>query len=292
MDYLNTNDNIIALATTEGVSSVSIIRISGSNLDNLYKSITNKKKLPRPNTIYLHKIYSPISGKHLDTALISFFSKKSSFTGEEIIEINCHGGTFIASNIINQIIKSKLARHSLPGEFSFRAYSNGKIDLLQAEAINDLVLSETNIYSKKALDNVSGKLSEKLKSIQSSGLKIISQLEHELDFNENEIVFSDNKKILDDLKAIKIELKSIGSSFLHSKIIRNGIRVLILGKTNVGKSSLFNYLMGYKRAIVSNISGTTRDTIESVFQIKGHRVTLVDSAGILKSNKKKLNGML
>ena len=283
VNYLDINDNIVALATADGVASISIIRISGKNLSKVYKLITKKKKIPKSNSIYFYKIYSPYNNLHLDDGLVSYFANKNSFTGEDVLEINCHGGNYVASNIINHIIMSKCARHALPGEFSFRSFYNGKIDLVQAESINDLINSETNIYAERALNNINGKLSDIINDVQNKTLKIITIIEHELDFNEDEIVFTKNKEIIKKLTEVKNQLEKIESTSLHSKIIRNGIRILILGKPNVGKSSLFNCLMGHKRAIVSNVAGTTRDTIESVFEIEGYRVTIIDSAGILET---------
>ena len=283
MNYLDTNDNIVALATADGLASVSIVRISGRRLGKLYTLISKKKTLPRANSIYFNKIHSPKTKEHLDDGLIAYFKNAASFTGESVLEVNCHGGNYVASHLINDIVESGAARHALPGEFSFRAFYNGKIDLLQAESINDLIHAETDVYVKKSLDNVSGELSKTINSIKNAVLNVISLVEHELDFNPDEIVFTNTKDLLKQLLSINVNLEKIESSFLHSKMIRNGIRVLLLGRANVGKSSLFNYLMGEQRAIVSNVRGTTRDAIESVFEIGGYRVSLVDSAGMLKS---------
>ena len=282
-NYLDLNDSIIALATADGLASIAVIRISGENLKRFYKKISNKKKLPKKNSINFNKIYSPLTKEHLDDGLIAYFETPNSFTGESVIEINCHGGNYVASKIIEHCVNSGLVRHALPGEFSFRAFYNGKIDLIQAESINDLISSESNIYAEKSLNNINGELSKKIENIRSKTISIMMLIEHELDFNENEIDFTKNKTILENLNFILSEIQKIESSFIHSKIIRNGIRILLLGKPNVGKSSLFNYLVGEKRAIVSNISGTTRDSIETVFEIDGYRASLIDSAGVIKS---------
>ncbi len=282
-NYLDIDDNIIALATADGLASISVVRISGKNLKRVYQKISNKKKLPIKNTINFNKIYSPFNQEHLDDGLISYFEAPNSFTGENIIEINCHGGNYVANKIIQHSIDSGCVRHALPGEFSFRAFYNGKIDLIQAESINDLISSESNVYAERSLNNVNGQLSEKINDIRDSVINIMMLIEHELDFNENEIDFTNNQKISEKLNLILNKIKKIESSFLHSKIIRHGLRVLLLGKPNVGKSSLFNYLLGEKRAIVSNVSGTTRDSIETVFEISGYRVVLIDSAGMINS---------
>ena len=283
INYLDTDDNIVALATADGLASIAVVRVSGKRLEDIYKLIAQKKSLPRPNSIYFNKIYSPVSCEHLDDGLISYFEGSNSFTGESVLEINCHGGNYIANQIISHIIESKCARLALPGEFSFRAFYNGKIDLVQAEAINDIINSEVNIYTKKSLENINGQLSNNIGEIKNRVVSIISLIEHELDFNEDEIDFTENQSIISELECVYSMLNNIESSFLHSKIIRDGIRVLLLGKPNVGKSSLFNYLIGDQRAIVSDVSGTTRDLIEAVFEIDGYRVTLIDSAGVINS---------
>ena len=163
MNYLNTEDIIVAQCTPEGHGAINIIRISGSSLAELYMKTVKEDSSPRPNSILFKSIY--IKDEKIDDAMISFFRGPKSFTGEDVIEINCHGGNFISKKIIKELTKTKNIRHALPGEFSFRAYYNGKIDVIQAESINSLIKSQTNVHANKSMENIDGQLSLKIKEI-------------------------------------------------------------------------------------------------------------------------------
>jgi len=284
MTYLDTEDNIVALSTALGVGSVDIIKIGGPDLAGLYKSIT--KTSPKQNTIKKEYIYSLLDGEIVDICMVSFFKGPRSFTGQDIVEINCHGGGYISSNIIRFICESGAARMALPGEFLFRAYVNNKVDLVQAEAINDIILSESLVQKNKSLENVDGKLSGQIKLIKNKIVNLLMVLEHELDFDESEILHFNESEIIKIIKDIRKEIERVVGCFFFSKTVRSGIRVLLLGKPNVGKSSIYNELLGVNRSIVSSAPGTTRDTIESVLEIGGHRVVLIDSAGSWESVNK------
>jgi len=281
MHYLHTEDVIVAQCTSEGVSAINVIRISGKNLVELYKKITKSQKPPSPNTIFKKNIY--VDNKLLDQSMVSYFASPNSFTGEDVIEINCHGGGFVSFNIISSLCGAKLARYALPGEFTFRSYYNGKIDLIQAESINDLVNSETNVFANKSIENISGRLSEEIQKIKLDVLSVVSNLEYELDLDENEITHTENKVLYKKVNDIVNKIIKINSSTLFSNIIQRGIRVVLLGRPNVGKSSLFNHLLGRTRSIVSSVAGTTRDTVESVLEIGGYRVKIIDTAGYWES---------
>ena len=284
VNYLNTEDVIVAQCTSDGSGAINIIRISGRDLETLYKKITCSRKKPRPNTIVYKNIY--INNKKLDHSLVSFFKTPNSFTGEDIIEINCHGGDFIAKNIIKELCNFEHARHALPGEFSFRAYNSGKIDILQAESINELINGKTNVFANKSLENIDGMVSKQIKSIKSNLIFLSSQLEYDLDVDESELENNGGELITKKINEILSQIKNIASCSLYSNIIKDGVRVVLLGKPNVGKSTMFNYLLGIDRSIVSNAAGTTRDSIEAVLEIAGHRVIIVDTAGYWKSKDK------
>ena len=282
MHYLNTEDVIIAQCTSEGFGAINVIRISGSSLVGLYKKITKTKKSPTPNTILKKGVYS--DNVLLDHCLVSYFMGPNSFTGEDVIEINCHGGSFVSHNIISKLCNANLVRHALPGEFTFRSYYNGKIDLIQAESINDLVQSETNVFANKSMENLTGRLSDEIKKIKKEITTVTVGLEYELDLSENEIDYTDNKHMYANIKLIVKRLEKINASTLFSNIIQRGIKVVLAGKPNVGKSSLFNHLLGNSRSIVSEIAGTTRDTIEAVLEVGGYKVKIIDTAGYWESS--------
>ena len=281
MSYLNVDDTIVAQCTSEGKSSIDIVRISGPSLVELYKKITRSTANPKPNQILKKNIYA--KKNLLDVCLVSYFKAPKSFTGDDLIEINCHGGDFIASNIIKNVCALYGVRVALPGEFSFRAYYNGKIDLLQAESINDIISSETNIYANKSLENIQGRLSEKFILIKKIISEVMVIMEHELDFSEEEITFTQKSAFIKKLKSVSAHLSEIKNSILYSKVIRGGLRVVLIGRPNAGKSSLFNAIVGYNRAIVSKHPGTTRDTVEALVEIDGHKVRIIDTAGYWES---------
>lgn len=285
MNYLETEKNIIAIATSAGVGSIDVIRISGLDLSSLYAQLTKNKKTPKANTIKLKNIYSCNSDKLLDSCLISFFKAPRSFTGDDIIEINTHGGGVTAQEIVEDIVQSSNARMALPGEFMFRAYYNNKIDIIQAEAINDIIKADTGLHKKLSLENVQGKLSKHINNIKKIITYLLKNIEHELDFDESEIEHISNQNIIEQLDKITDQISGITDSFFFSNKIRSGIRIMLLGKPNVGKSSIYNSLMGYNRAIVSQKAGTTTDTIEATLEINGNKVILVDTAGYWESNE-------
>tara|TARA_Y100001968_G_C19392542_1_gene736433 strand:+ start:1 stop:1194 length:1194 start_codon:yes stop_codon:yes gene_type:complete len=229
------------------------------------------------------KIYSFIDNSIIDTCMISFFQSPLSFTGQDIIEINCHGGGYIAHRIIEFLCSSNEIRQALPGEFLFRAYTNKKVDIIQAESINEMITSESITHNNKTLENIDGKLSEEIKNIKKKLTNLLLVVEHELDFDESEILHIQDEKIAQKIKEIIKNIESIAKCYFFSKTVRSGLRVLILGKPNVGKSSIFNALLGINRSIVANMPGTTRDVIESTLEIDGHKVVLIDSAGSWES---------
>ena len=276
----NRDDTIVALATAAGSAPLAVIRLSGKKaftaIDTIFFS---KKKVSEAET---HTI---LFGKiiHLsvvvDEVLVSVFKNPTSFTGEDVVEISCHGGSVVSQEIIS-ILLSLGSSYALPGEFTYRAFLNGKIDLSQAESISDLINANNSISKKRALQGLLGEIGNKIASLRSDLLNMLSLIELALDFSEEGISIVSQTTIKSKLELIIADINSIISSYSTSKIYRDGVKVVITGKTNVGKSSLLNALLQESRAIVSDIHGTTRDTIEESVNIKGIIFTFVDTAGI------------
>lgn len=276
----NTKDNIVALATTPGKSALNVVRCSGSGCLELYYHLTKLKKPPTPNMSCLKSVYNKDS--IIDELMLTFFAAPKSFTGENVLELSSHGGLIIAKKLISTI-ESFGFRQAMPGEFSYRAFLNGKIDLIQAEAISTIVDSNKNLDVLYSINNLKGSLSSPIKKILQECENVLAYMEHEMDFNENEIAFtrlSEYKKNFNKLE--KKASKIIYASFL-AKENKGNITISLAGKTNAGKSSLFNKLIGYERSIVTEQEGTTRDTVEASLIIGGQDISLIDTAGIRKT---------
>ena len=280
-------DSIVALATPRGVGALAVIRVSGFCLSSLNKNLFGKNKL---KLRYAH--YRPLlslSGEALDNVVVTFFKGPHSFTGEDVLEISCHGGEVIVKSIISDLI-NRGCRYADPGEFSRRAFLNGKINLSEAEAINNLIKAPSRLGVQKGLMELSGSANIDLIKIKDSLLQTLTIIEHELDFVEGEITETSesglNKQIEDSLFFIDRVLK--GS--LIGKKLKEGFKVALVGPPNAGKSSLFNALLGYDHAIISKEKGTTRDAIEVFVEIEGVPIVLIDTAGYW-SGKDKLDAL-
>ncbi len=275
------DDIIVALATPAGTGAISVIRVSGSGSIELVSKIFNgKSNISKVSTHTIH--YGLIENKEkkiIDDVLVSVFRNPHSYTGEDSVEISTHGNQFIVQKIIKIIVYFG-ARLAEPGEFTKRAFLNGKMDLAQAEAVADVINSRTEASLRGARNQLNGILSEKIKFLKTELVDIASLIELELDFAEEDINFVSLNKIREKFDFIISEIKDLLKTFSFGKIIREGVNVALVGKPNVGKSSLLNYLLKESRAIVSNIPGTTRDVIAEEFQYNGILFKLYDTAGI------------
>jgi tRNA modification GTPase len=276
------NETIVALATPSGAGAVAIIRMSGKNAitiaSDVFQSVSNKDVTQqKTHTIHLgtivedHKIY--------DQVLVSIFKNPNSYTGEDVIEISCHGSTFIQQQII-QLLLRKGCRMAQAGEFTLRAFLNGKLDLSQAEAVADLISSDNEASHQIAMQQMRGGFSNEISKLREELLNFASLIELELDFAEEDVEFADRTQFTELLNRIEFVLKRLIDSFSIGNVIKNGIPVAIVGEPNVGKSTLLNALLNEERAIVSEIAGTTRDTIEDELVIGGIGFRFIDTAGI------------
>jgi tRNA modification GTPase len=276
------NDTIVALATASGAGAIAVIRVSGENAIEIcapiFKSIKNKKlENQKSHTLHLGHI---IDGeKIIDEVLISLFKGTNSYSGENTVEISCHGSTYIQQQII-QLLLRKGCRIANPGEFTLRSFLNGKMDLSQAEAVADLIASDNEASHQIAMQQMRGGFSLELLSLRQELLNFASLIELELDFAEEDVAFADRTQFRELLTKIEFVLKRLIDSFAVGNVIKNGIPVAIVGEPNVGKSTLLNALLNEERAIVSEIAGTTRDTIEDELVIGGIGFRFIDTAGI------------
>ena len=280
------NETICALATAPG-GALGIIRISGAQtLEILYRIFTKNLADARPNTIHYGHIVEQVAVPQQQTAtivdevLVSVFRAPHSYTGEESAEISCHGSRYILNKVLELLIQQG-CRMANPGEFTQRAYLNGKMDLTQAEAVADLIASTNQATHQVALSQLRGHFSSKLALLREKLLKLTSLLELELDFSDHEdLEFADRSELLILSKEIDTHIVTLARSFETGQALKQGIPVAIVGKTNVGKSTLLNALLKDDRAIVSDVHGTTRDTIEDTIDIQGITFRFIDTAGI------------
>ena len=282
MNYFNPEDTICAITTGGGMSAIAAIRISGAKAITITNSIFSKDiRDAKSHTIHFGTILD--NTDVVDEVLISIFKGEKSFTGEESVEISCHGSVYIQNKII-QLLIGKGCRTASAGEFTMRAFKNGKLDLSQAESVADLIASESEAAHQTALRQLRGGFSSKLQNLRTKLIDFASLIELELDFSEEDVEFADRKQFEDLLEEIKVELEKLIESFKLGNVIKNGIPVAILGAPNVGKSSLLNCLLNEEKAIVSDIAGTTRDAIEDELNIKGFKFRFIDTAGIRETN--------
>jgi len=274
-------DTIVALATPAGSGGLGVIRVSGPEAITLAQQLFSGRDLSQSKgqTIHFGKIIDPANGQIIDEVLLTLFRTPSSFTGEDVVEISAHGSPYVLSRIIDLCCR-KGARLAAPGEYTMRAYLNGKMDLAQAEAVGDLIQAETRGAHSLAMKQMRGGFSDELNALREKLIEFAALLELELDFSEEDIEFADRQKFLIVVKELKEKISSLVDSFRLGNAMKNGISVAIIGKPNAGKSTLLNALLNEDRAIVSEIPGTTRDTIEEALNINGTLFRFIDTAGI------------
>ena len=271
-------DSICAISSPPGKGGVALIRISGLNsiliVDKIFSKSINESK---GYQMFYGKIIS--QGEHIDDVLVTVFKNPQSYTGEDTVEINCHGSIFIQQKILTLLCENG-ARIAEPGEFSKRAFLNRKLDLSQTEAIADLINSKSSAAHSLAIKQLKGGVSSELKTLRSKLIEFASLIELELDFSEEDVEFADRNHLNQLIEALKLHVEKLKNSFQYGNAVINGVSTVITGRPNAGKSTLLNNMLNEQRAIVSSIAGTTRDTIEEIITINGIDFRLVDTAGI------------
>ncbi|MBX2925266.1 MAG: tRNA uridine-5-carboxymethylaminomethyl(34) synthesis GTPase MnmE [Chitinophagaceae bacterium] len=273
------NDTIVALATPPGIGAIGVIRLSGADSISIVNRLFSSKDLLLQPSHTIHVGTLRHKGVKLDEAVVALFKAPASYTGENIAEISCHGSPYVLQQVINALIEEG-ARMAKPGEFTQRAFLNGKMDLTQAEAVADIIAAHSFAAQQTALKQLRGGFSNDLKYLRGKLIEFAALIELELDFSQEDVEFADRSQLAGLIAELKNVVTSLSDSFRMGNVIKNGVSVAIIGSPNVGKSTLLNALLNEDRAIVSDIAGTTRDTIEESLNINGILFRMIDTAGI------------
>lgn len=288
------NDTICATSTAQGVGALAVVRVSGDQAVSIVNQVFKGKDLTKVESHTVHYgfiVNSPNDSQSslhneeeiIDEVMVSVFKAPKTFTAEDLVEISCHGSPFIQQEIL-QVLLNRGARLAEPGEFSQRAFLNGRIDLAQAEAIADLIAAQNKASHKVALNQLRGGISSELKDLREELINFTALIELELDFSEEDVEFANREELKELVRKMKEKVQGLLKTFEYGNAIKNGVPVAIIGKPNAGKSTLLNTLLNEERAIVSDIAGTTRDTIEETINLDGISFRFIDTAGIRETS--------
>src|SRR5438034_3817250 len=281
---MTVSDTIAAISTPPGEGAIALVRISGVNAIQIADKIFRGKELPSKFTSHVQHLGEIFSAENrlIDQVMISIHRAPASYTGEDLVEIGCHGGTLVSAKVLDACLRAG-ARAARPGEFTERAFLNGKMDLTQAEAVIDLIRAKTDLALRSATEQLEGRLGEQIRKIRDELVELLAHINASIDFPEEGITPDEGETLGARFGSIREEIASLLATADQGRILREGVRVVIYGATNAGKSSLLNRLLGYDRVIVSDTHGTTRDTIEETVNLEGVPIRLLDTAGLRTS---------
>jgi tRNA modification GTPase len=281
---MTVSDTIAAISTPPGEGAIALVRVSGANAIEVADKIFHGKELPsefEPRVQHLGEIFGP-EDQLVDQVVLSIHYAPASYTGEDLIEISCHGGTLVSAKVLEACLRAG-ARPARPGEFTERAFLNGKMDLTQAEAVIDLIRAKTDLALRSATEQLEGRLGAQIRKIRDELVELLAHINASIDFPEEGVTPDEGETLRARLDLIRDEIAALLATADQGRILREGVRVVIYGATNAGKSSLLNRLLGYDRVIVSDTHGTTRDTIEETVNLNGVPIRLLDTAGLRTS---------
>jgi tRNA modification GTPase len=279
---MNLDDTIVAMATPPGRGGIGVVRLAGPEACAIAGSMLRLKHPLTAGHAVVSELIEPATGERIDEAVVTFFAKPHSYTADDVIEISAHGSPVVLRHIV-ELAASRGARLAEPGEFTMRAFLNGRIDLTQAEAVRDLIESQTLFQARVAAQQLEGALSRRLQPIKQKLVELVAAMEAGIDFAEDDVAVLPAAAILARIEEVRAPLAQLGASFAYGKIVHEGLTLAIVGRPNVGKSSLFNRLVERERAIVTATPGTTRDLVTETVALGGIPIKLVDTAGIRRS---------
>ena len=279
---MNLDDTIVAIATPSGRGGIGVVRLAGPEARQIALPMLRLKHDLEPGRAIFAELIEPAEAARIDEVVVTYFAKPHSYTTDDIIEVSAHGSPVVLRHIV-ELALARGARLAEPGEFTMRAFLNGRIDLTQAEAVRDLIDSQTLYQAKVAAQQLDGALSRRLQPIKQDLVKLIATLEAGVDFAEDDVSVLPADQILERIAAVRLPLEQLASTFAYGKLVHEGLTLAIVGRPNVGKSSLFNCLVERERAIVTATPGTTRDLVSETVAIGGIPVKLVDTAGIRRA---------